>query len=270
MDKVNYIIDNLKKEVDTLSSSKLPKFIFIGGIPGAGKSLLIEKVKFDFSNDEFSVIEPDMYRKYFKDAKTVEDTVKETNKIELEILLYSLLKRKNIIHISSLRAFEYIDKLIKEKILPLEYEVYLYVIVTNKIDCSLSTYERYLLDKQNSDSFPRLNKFEYLEQANNGFDSAVKFFEKENFFKEVHIFKRGENMTLPNEIYVGVSDFANIVAAEENKQTIALDYEQIYSRISLIRKQLLSNNEKEEFDKVVNGIIYNYLDIGSKRKIKEV
>lgn len=268
MDKVNYIIEELKKNVDALTNSKSPKFIFVGGIPGAGKSLLIEKAKLNFSTEDFSIIEPDLYRKYFKSAKTVEETVQQTNQIELEILLYSLLKRKNIIHISSLRAFEYINKLIEEQILPLRYDIYLYIIINNKIDSSLSTYERYIIDKQNFDSFPRLNKFEYLEQANNGFDLAIQYFENKKYFKKIHIFKRGKNMELPIEIYSGITDFVNIIYMEKQKQIDELDLNQINLRVNLIRTKLLLNQEKEEFEKVVSKMIYNNLGVNCKEKLR--
>lgn len=43
MKKVERIIKKLKTEVDSLKNSETPKIIFIGGIPGSGKSLLIKK-----------------------------------------------------------------------------------------------------------------------------------------------------------------------------------------------------------------------------------
>src|SRR5574344_1209426 len=211
MNKVEKIIKHLKYKIDLLNSSTQPKIIFIGGIPGSGKSLLIKKAQLDFCNDEFSIIESDLYRKYFKEAKNVEKTVENTNKIELELLLYSLNKHKNIIQISSLRSFEYINNLIRNFITPLGYNIYLYVIITNKIDSALSTYERYIYDKNNRINFPRICKIEYLNKANTGFDLAIDFFLKTDLFKEIHMFKRGPNFSLPVEIDINFSCKKNII-----------------------------------------------------------
>lgn len=258
MDKLDLIINNLKKDVNLLKETTKPKIIFIGGIPGSGKSLLIKKAQHDFSNEEFTIIEADLYRKYFKNAKSVEETVDDANKIELELLLYSLKKRKNIIHISTLRAYETINKLINDYIHPLSYEIYLYILINNKIDSSISTYERYINAKFNNEPFPRINKVEYLNLANEGFESAIKFFSKKNYFQSIHLFKRGKNMGLPTEIKILPNgNIKDTIKKEEEKQIKKLNYVKIQKRVINIQQNLFLNSEKEEFNKVLKDIIYN-------------
>lgn len=251
------VIDELKKDVDLLKSHDRPKIIFIGGVPGSGKSLLIKKAESDFISEEFSIIEPDLYRKFFKSAKSVEETVEFSNKIELELLLYSLRQKKNIIHISSLRSYNYINNLINKVIIPLNYEVYLYIICTNEIISAISTYERYINDKKNNEPFPRINKLEYLNVANEGFDMAVDFFSKNHCYKCVKIFRRGDNMSLPVELPIISGDLKKTVDLERVNQLTKLDYSKIYKRVKYIRKGLKSSCEIEEFNKVVSGIIFN-------------
>lgn len=254
MNKINLIVSELKKEIDILKKSKIPKIIFIGGIPGSGKSLLIEKALNDFLDDEFTIIEADLYRKYFKDVRTVEETVENSNKIELELLLYSLNSHKNIIHISSLRAFEYIDYLINNNVLKLGYHVYLYIIVTNQIVSSISTYERYIYDKKNNMSFPRINKKEYLELANEGFNQAIHFFENVNYFEKIVLFRRGENKSLPIKLE-SKNKICDVIEEELKMQISTLDYKKLKSKINFIENNLFEFYEKNEFDRVLKGII---------------
>ena len=260
MNKINMITNQLQHEIDLLKESKQPKFIFIGGIPGAGKSLLIKKAQIDFEDEEFSIIEPDLYRKYFKEAKSVEETVEQTNKIELNLLKYALKKQKNIIHISSLRAFEYIDKLINEIITPLGYDIYMYVIITNNIESALSTYERYIYDSKSKENFPRLNKYEYLVSTNESFRQAIEFFSKKGYFSDIGIFKRGNNMSLPMRLGNSSSNIIQIVEEEEKRQACDLDSYKINLRIKNIKEKLTLKMESDEFEKVVNEIIYKYID----------
>lgn len=260
MNKINAITSELQSEVELLKTSSRPKIVFIGGVPGAGKSLLIKKAQVDFENDEFSIIEPDLYRKYFKEAKSVEETVESTNKIELNLLCYALKNKKNIIHISSLRAFEYINKLINEVILPLGYDVYLYVIVTNEIESALSTYERYIYDKQNKEPFPRINRYEYLMNANKSFKQAIAFFSTKGYFKNISLFKRGKEMSLPIKLNKLSDNIVRLAEEEEKRQISELDFNKIYSRINDVKKNLSLTSELEEFEKVVNGIIYRFKD----------
>ena len=256
------IINTLKRKIKRIKASFSPKIIFVGGIPGSGKSLLIDKVQFDFSMDEFVIIDPDLYRWFFKHAKTVEETVDGSNKVELELLLYSLSLKKNIIHISSLRSFEIINRLIEEKVLPTGYEVYLYVIVTNNIESMISTYERYICDRDTNikECFPRLSTLEYLLSANNGFDLAIEFFEKHNHFKNVCFFRRGKDMTLPSMFYSGINEFKKIVDSEKNNQLLLLNYENIDLRIKKIESKMLTEGEKVNFKKIRDYIIYDFLD----------
>ena len=257
MNKVDTITNILKIEINQLRNSQKPKIIFIGGYPGAGKSLLIKKVHDELFNNEFSIIEPDLYRKYFTEASSVEETVSRTNEIELNLLLYSIEKRKDIIHISPLRAFKYIDSLINELLIPSNYDIYLYIIYTNKSESALSTYERYIYDKFNNEPFPRMNKYEYLISAYSGFDDAIQFFSKKDYFKEVIIFKSGNLMETPISLKKLYNNIVDEINEESIRQYRELNLNDLQVRVDNVKQALKSKYEIKEFEKVLNGIIYN-------------
>ena len=84
MNNIDFIINDLKKKGLQSKSSKEAKIVFVGGIPGAGKDLLIEKTKDIFSDDEFNVIDVDLYRRYLG-INILEETIDEANKIVMEL-----------------------------------------------------------------------------------------------------------------------------------------------------------------------------------------
>ena len=55
MNKVDTITNILKIEINQLRNSQKPKIIFIGGYPGAGKSLLIKKVHDELNPKSWTV-----------------------------------------------------------------------------------------------------------------------------------------------------------------------------------------------------------------------
>lgn len=261
-------LEKLKQEIETLNNNVPPQIVFIGGIPGAGKELLIKKAKLDFGRKDFSVIEADLYRKYFKKINDIDDTIKATNNMELELLLYSIAKRKNIIHISTLRACDYIDNLITEKIIPANYEIHLYILITNKIESILSTYERYIYDKQNKNTFPRLNKYEYTIIANEGFEKGLNYFIYRPYFKSINCFIRGNNYSLPVEIKTINGNVISTIKNEERSQLLKLNQEELSKRIDDIISNLETKEELEEFNKIIELFIKPTFNKYNKLKIR--
>lgn len=248
------IIKSIKEDINKNASYEKPKIIFIGGIPGSGKTLLINKTKEMFSNEDFAVIEADNYRMYLNNSSFVEDTAKDANFLEEQAIYYAIENKKNIINISTLRAYEFIDNLIKEKVLKNNYEIYFYIIVTNELESVLSTYERYIIDKNNSKSFARLNKLEYFTSACEGFKKGFEYLTKQDYVKEVKLFKRGEFMSLPIEINSTIEE-------EINNQMKNINHKEIEKRIENIRKKLYEEYERKEFENIYSNLIEKLLKI---------
>lgn len=260
MDKKDRIILNLKLDIDKKKEAERPKFVFIGGLPGSGKSLTVEKVKQDFVNNDFVEIEADLYRDYFNDKRYVEETIEEANYIEEQLLNYAIDNHKDIISISTLRSYEYINELIENKLIKLGYDIYFYIIITNHIESSLCTYERYINDKKQNKKFPRLNKFDYLNLINSHFVESIEWFSNKDYFKQVKFLVRGKNLSLPVEIVninLSVSEF---IENEIKFQINNLCLNELNERIDNILNNLTESYEKKEFEEVVHKLIKSNIE----------
>lgn len=254
----NSIVNKFKICIDNLKTDSTPIIVFIGGLPGSGKTNVIEKVKIDFKEKDFAVIEADLYRQFLKNKSDVESTVIESNKIEYELLKYSIKNKKNIISISTLRSYDFIDKLINNKLIPNGYKIYFYVILTNEIESIISCYERYIDDKKYQHRFSRLNRYNYFKLANDGFFSALKFFSKKNYFENIKFLIRGNN--IPVEIPFKDSDIETFIESEFNKQRNQMNIEKIKCRVHSIKNNLNTDDENFEFNLIYENIIKDYMN----------
>ena len=257
MNNIDLIISNLKDKSKLTKPSIIPKMVFVGGIPGAGKNLLVEKTKNIFSNDEFNVIDVDLYRRYINHAKSVEDTIREANKIVMELFEFFIENKKNIIIVGTLRSFEHLDNLISNELIPKNYEIYFNIIVTNRIEATLSTYERYVKDKNNKDILPRLNRLDFLNDAYIEFHEAMRKYSKKSYFKNHKLFIRGENKELPSELEF-IGDIDEAILNEEKRQITILDKNSIKNRIKSVYGNLSTDDEIHEFDLVCKEILNNF------------
>ena len=254
MNKMDQIINKLKTQCLAISSSYRPKIIFVGGIPGSGKDLLVEKSKLFFKNDSFYVIDVDLFRSYFSNYSKVEDTVTLSNRIEMELLNFLIENKKNIILVGTLRAYSYLNKIIIERIIPSGYEIFFHLLVTNQIESTLSAYERYVIDKQNGASFPRLSRLEYIEKSYNGFHNSINKYSENDYFSNNKLFIRGDNRSLPIELeYAG--DINNAIMNEELRQLMNISNQSILDRIDNISMCLESSDEINEFKNICNKIL---------------
>lgn len=248
------IINKFKLEINNLHCNKKPIIIFIGGIPGSGKSFLIEKVKKKYKNRDFAIIEADLYRKYLKIDKDVESTVMDANFIEDILLQYALEHNKNIISISTLRNFEYINNIIKNN---QNYRIFFNILLTNEIESYISAYERYIIDKENKDEFARLTKYSYLDLINNTFVNGIKKFYNEGYFPKMSFFVRGKNIeSFPRKIIINKENVINDIEQEIINQKKKIDIINLKKRIEIIKSKLSLPYEKKEFKKLCDNIIY--------------
>ena len=254
MDNIDFIISYLKQKGLTVKSSKIPKVVFVGGIPGAGKDLLVEKTKLNFKNDDFNVIDVDLYRRYIDHANTIEETVDLCNRIETELFEFFIENKKNIIIVGTLRSFDYLDNIITNKIIPNGYKIYFNIIVTNRIESALSTFERYISDKLIKDLFPRLNKLEFLDITYKEFYQAMDYYSKKEYFKNNRLFIRGKNMGLPKELKYS-NNICDAICDEEKRQISIIDSSNIKNRIENVYSKLTTKEEKQEFDLVCEKIL---------------
>lgn len=258
---IKEIINKNQKEIDLKKSDIKPLFVFLGGIPGSGKTLLTEKVKRKYNDRDFIVIEADLYRKYldinYEDRYcAVEKSIEDSNYIEENLLNYAIKKRKNIISISSLRAKNIIYDLIENKLIENDYMINFEIMINNKIDSILSSLERYVDHIKSEDDVPRFVKMDYFKLCCVGLKDTIKSLENCSYINEVSMFKRGSDFGLPIEIFntktkLGIKKKFN---KEEEFQIHNLDNKTILKRLDNVLNYLKNNSpsekEKEELKKI--------------------
>ena len=253
MNNIDFIINDLKKKGLQSKSSKEAKIVFVGGIPGAGKDLLIEKTKDIFSDDEFNVIDVDLYRRYLG-INILEETIDEANKIVMELFEFYIQNKKNIIIVGTLRSFDHLDNLISNELIPNNYQIYFNIIVTNRIEATLSTYERYVTDKEEGKVLPRLNKLDFLEAAYYEFHEAMRKYSSKEYFKNHRLFIRGDNLGKPKELPI-TGNLDEFIKDEELRQIKLINKEDIIKRINIVKSKLTEKEEIDEFNLVCDKIL---------------
>lgn len=185
--------------------------IFLGGLPGAGKSKLKEETEKKFIERQFVVIDADEYRKFYPNLFELKEYPKEAifktskvaNAIEQELLDYAIQRKKNIILVSTLRAKDAIKAIIKEKLRPQGYKVGTNIIAVPIYDSALSAqirYEEQILDKS---EVPRFTSIEFVKDTNQKILSSIRELDvNDRNFDFVNIFKRGKSKDdLPIMVY---------------------------------------------------------------------
>ena len=162
--------------------------------------------------------------------------------------------KKNIILVGTLRAYSYINKIILEKLLPSDYEVYFHLLITNQIESTLSAYERYIYDKLNGKVYPRISRVDYLNKSYDGFHMAISKYSNNDYFKNNQLFIRGKNKTLPREIYYK-GDVNEAIKEEERRQLKNINNQTVLNRINSIYDYLDTSDEINEFNNVCEKVL---------------
>ena len=76
MDIDSIVVDICTKEVETKRTNSNPLCILIGGLPGSGKTNLVEQIKQEYQDREFVVIDTDDYRKLHPDYEELKRSFK--------------------------------------------------------------------------------------------------------------------------------------------------------------------------------------------------
>ncbi len=258
---IKEIININQKEIDLKKTDTKPLFIFLGGLPGSGKTLLIEKLKIKYSDRDFVIIEADLYRRYLNinyeyRCYAIEKTIEDSNFIEENLLNYAIKQKKNIISISSLRAKDTIYELIEKKLKKNDYIINFEIMVTNKIDSILSSLERYIDYIKSGNNIPRFVKIDYFKLCYTGLKDTIKSLKHCPYINEISMFRRGSNFSLPIEIFNTTTNFdiSKNLKKEEMLQLRYLNNQSVLKRLNDALDYLENNGssekEKEELEKI--------------------
>lgn len=189
--------------------SPQPKCILIGGLPGVGKSNLVNKLIKENQDREFVVIDSDVYRKlhpdYSRIVKNPETAVIETkefaNRAEYNLIKRAFRDRADIISVSTLKATETINNLLYEPAKMEGYEVEIHVMSAPIEECALSAQMRYE-EQIRAGEFPRFVEIEYIKSSMKGIRDTIQFMQAKSEYPLIKIYNRGKGKNSePVEVY---------------------------------------------------------------------
>lgn len=239
------ILNTLKMEtIDNLKSDNSPLIIFLGGQPGCGKTSLISSVKSEYPNKEFCIIDADNYRQFHPDFENLKkhsttaviQTSKFANELELNLLTYALTQKKNIIHVSTLRATEIMLDFIHNYAIPSGYKVGICAMSVPFLESALSCEERYEIQISEGNDIPRFTSFDFMKSADDGFLNTIQILENDNNIDFIKIYRRC-NLSHPERIYSSTdinNNYSNALNAINSNRT----FQQEHTSFNDVQKRL--------------------------------
>ncbi|MCQ2582094.1 MAG: zeta toxin family protein [Alphaproteobacteria bacterium] len=258
-EKKNYLIS---KDIDTVSETNNPKLIFAAGQPGAGKTALIKRIKEDYPDEGFVVIDIDEYRTIHPDFEEIKqyrnDVIVFTNSflfdMEEDIILAATSQRKNIIYVGTLRdtdfALNFIVKHAKEK----GYQIQIYAMAVNQIESLISTQERY--EKQLDTNAPVVHfiDFNFHQLATSGYEATLALFEKEKIYDVIKVFVRGEK---DGDLPQFTETYAPVIECIQKNRGNIVSKDVFYERLNkLLNKRELRNSSEREIQVIKDILKY--------------
>lgn len=206
------LIEKLKQEiVEQVKTDDEPTCIFLGGLPGSGKSNLEKQTKMQYPDKEFVVIDADEYRKYHPEFESLRKTPKEAvlktceiaNQIESELIAHSIECKKNIILVSTLRATDAIREIIEQQLKPKGYKVGASIMAVPIYESALSAQLRYEEQILNESQIPRFTSLSFIKDTNQKIANTIRELDVNNRILDfTRVYKRGKNdKDLPELVY---------------------------------------------------------------------
>lgn len=209
-ENLNQVIENIcMQKIEGKKISKQPLCILLGGLPGAGKTNLVELIQKEYKERDFVVIDTDEYRKLHPDyetlIKTPERAISETsdfsNAIEAELIKKAIKEKCDIISVTTLRATEAIDNILYEPAIKSGYKMEACIMSVPISESGLSAQYRY--EKQITDGeCPRFTPMSFIEGSFQGIKNTVKMFQNKKDKPKIRVFGRGKGEnSMPIELY---------------------------------------------------------------------
>ncbi|MBO5004630.1 MAG: zeta toxin family protein [Clostridia bacterium] len=261
---LNDVITNIcKQKIESKKISKQPLCILLGGLPGAGKTNLVEQIQKEYKERDFVVIDTDDYRKLHPDydilLKTPEKAISETsnfsNAIESELIKKAIEKKCDIISVTTLRATDAINNILYEPAIKSGYKMEACIMSVPISESGLSAQYRY--EKQIKDGeCPRFTPMSFIEGSHQGIMNTIKMLQTKKDKPKIRVFKRGkDSKSMPIELY-------NSSKSQGNRYSCAL--EAFMNPTKLLDKQTAIKTIKELYNlkqcRNANNIEYSSLE----------
>ena len=203
------ILDIYYENTKSKRKNNNPLCIFLGGLPGSGKTKLIEKVLSEYPDRDFIVIDKDEYRKFYKDYDEllknpeyyIEKTRDISTQIEIEMLQNAIKDKYDIISVSSMRATRDLEGFTYRLAKEAGYDIGNCILSVPIIECALSAQRRYEKQIVNNE-VPRGASISFLKEVDKGIIETIRMLQSKTEKPFIKIYFRGLNeKDLPIEVY---------------------------------------------------------------------
>jgi zeta-toxin len=208
--KLNEIIENIcNEEIKGRKISKQPLCVLLGGLPGSGKTNLIKKIKEEYKERDFVVIDTDDYRKLHPNYKTliktperaITETSEFSNAIEAELIQKSIKEHCDIISVTTLRATEAIDNILYVPAIKSGYTMEVCIMSVPISESGLSAQNRYERQIANGEC-PRFTPMSFIEDSLQGIKNTIQMLQSKQDNPTIKVFSRGQGEnSMPIEFY---------------------------------------------------------------------
>lgn len=194
------------------------QMIFLGAPTGAGKDTLVRKIMLDNPDQDFVVLNMDMFRHYHDEVLLAHENICDkdyavkTNQTSYELyyIIQELILREfpgtNIIVTGTMRDLDWVKEIITrfKKDSKTNYATSLATLAVPIQESSFSIFERYLNmvnTRGNSNSPLRYTDLAYHDDTVKKFSSNIQFFEQDlhsnpdSFFDSIKVYKRNKDIT---------------------------------------------------------------------------
>ncbi|MCI9246896.1 MAG: AAA family ATPase [Clostridia bacterium] len=209
MDIDSIVVDICTKEVETKRTNSNPLCILIGGLPGSGKTNLVEQIKQEYQDREFVVIDTDDYRKLHPDyeelkrtpEKAIAETSKFSNAIEVELIRMAIERHCDIISVTTLRATDAINTILYEPAIKQGYRMEACIMSVPIRESGLSAQSRYEIQISEGEC-PRFTPMDFIESSSKGIQATIKMLQGKEDKPLIRVYKRGIGQaSMPIEVY---------------------------------------------------------------------
>ena len=213
------IISNYNLKSWTLDTKPNAKMIFLGAPTGAGKDTLVRKLTAENPDEDFIVLNMDMFRHYHREITSSNDYISDKNyakatnqsSYELYYIIQELILREfpgtSVIVTGTMRDLDWIKEIAKryKEDSNTNYDVSLVTLAVPIKESALSIFERYLRLVDKRDLNPgvplRYTGLEYHNDTVHKFADSVRFFEdnlhqdpQNSYFNSIQVYRRSNDI----------------------------------------------------------------------------
>lgn len=236
---INNVIEKIcNKEIDGKKINEQPICILLGGLPGSGKTNLVQKIQEEYKERDFIIIDTDNYRKlhpnYETLIKTPEKAIAKTsefsNAIEANLIKRAIEEHCDIISVTTLRATEAIDRILYEPAVKSGYRIEVCIMSVPIRESGLSAQNRYERQISNGEC-PRFTPMSFIETSFQGIKKTIQMLQRKNDNPTIKVYNRGRGeKSMPTESYnskgenarysCALEAFMNPIKSLDNKNAI--------------------------------------------------